>query len=67
MATHSVSLQVAHAVPIGSVDITLPVRKDGKLLGTLTISQGGVDWKKAHAQKHVSFSWTQFAELMASA
>lgn len=67
MATHAVSLQVSHAIAIGSVDITLPVRKSGKLLGTLTISQGGVDWKKAHAHSSVSVNWTRFAELMAQA
>jgi hypothetical protein len=49
MAAHKVSMQVSHEIPIGNVDITLPVRKGTKLLGTLTISQGGVDWKKAHA------------------
>ena len=66
MATHAVSMQVSHAIPIGSVDITLPVRKGGKLLGTLTISQGGVDWKRAHAHSSVSVNWTRFAEMMAN-
>ena len=65
MATHAVSLQVDHAIPIGHVDITLPVKKGAKLLGTLTISQGGIDWKKAYAHKSVKLNWTQFAEMMA--
>jgi len=67
MAGHVVSLEVSHAIPIGNVDIKLPVRKGTKLLGTMTISKGGVDWKKAHAHSSVSMNWTQFAELMASA
>jgi hypothetical protein len=67
MAAHSVSLQLDHAIAIGKVDITLPVRKGSKLLGTLTISQGGVDWKKSHAHSSKSVTWTQFAELMANA
>lgn len=46
MAAHVASLEVSHAIPIGNVDIKLPVRKGTKLLGTLTISKGGVDWKK---------------------
>ena len=67
MAVHRVSLQIAHEIPIGSVDITVPVRRGPKLLGTLTISQGGVDWKKAYAHKSVSVNWARFAELMANA
>ncbi len=66
MAAHKVSMQVSHEIPIGNVDITLPVRKGTKLLGTLTISQGGVDWKKAHARRSISVNWTRFAELMES-
>jgi hypothetical protein len=64
MATHDVSLQVSHAIPIGKVDIEIPVRKSARLLGTLTVSRGGLDWKKAHARKSVSVTWTQFAKMM---
>ena len=61
---HKVSLEVSHAIPIGNVDIKLLVRSGNTLLGTLTISQGGVDWKKARARKDVSLRWKRFAELM---
>jgi hypothetical protein len=67
MATHAVALKIAHEIALGKVDITLPVRKGPDLLGTLTISKGGVDWKKAHARKSVSLTWTQFADIMADA
>lgn len=67
MAVHHVSLQISHEIPIGGTDIALPVYKGTKLLGTLTISQGGVDWKKAYARKSISVTWSGFAELMASA
>lgn len=65
MAVHDVSLQVSHPIPIGKVDIEIPVRKGGRLLGTLTVSRGGLDWKKAFARQSVSVTWTQFAKMMA--
>ncbi len=64
---HKVSLEVSHAIPIGNVDIKLPVRSGNTLLGVLTISQGGVDWKKAHARHSVSLRWKRFAEVMDNA
>jgi hypothetical protein len=67
MAVHKVSLQVAHEIPIGGKDIALQVYKGSKFHGTLTISQGGLDWKKTYARKSVSVDWTKFAELMANA
>jgi hypothetical protein len=41
------------------------VKRDGSLLGVLTISKGGIDWKRAHARESVSLSWKAFADLMA--
>jgi hypothetical protein len=67
MAVHKVGLKVPQEIELGKVDITLPVRRGGSLLGTLTISRGGVDWKKAHAHSSVSVTWTKFAELMTNA
>jgi hypothetical protein len=67
MAVHHVSLNISHEIPIGGTDIALPVYRGKKLLGTLTISQGGVDWKKAYARKSKPFDWTRFAELMENA
>jgi hypothetical protein len=65
MPTHAVDLKISHAIAIGGVDITLPVRRGRTLLGTLTISRGGVDWRKAHARSSVSLNWAKFAEMMA--
>ena len=64
MPVHKVSLQLAHEIPIGNVDIKLPVRSGNTLLGTLTISKGGVDWKKAHAHSSKSLTWKRFGEVM---
>jgi hypothetical protein len=67
MAVHHVALQISHEIPIGGTDIALPVYRGTRLLGTLTISQGGVDWKKAYARKSISMTWSRFADVMAAA
>lgn len=66
MAKHEVSLKVGHAIAIGNVDIELPVKVDGKPLGRMAISQGGVDWIPSPNKKNgYRLNWQQFAELLA--
>jgi hypothetical protein len=66
VATHAVGLKIAHEIPLGKVDITLPVKRGNALLGTVTISRGGIDWKRAHARQSKSLTWKEFADLMAT-
>ena len=65
MATHQVELNIPHKIAISNVDHAIRVKRDGGLLGVLTISKGGIDWKRAHAHGSVSLSWKRFADLMA--
>jgi hypothetical protein len=67
LMAHKISLELAHAIPIGNVDIKLPVRNGNTLVGTLTISQGGVDWRKANARIPTKVTWKKFADLMENA
>jgi hypothetical protein len=66
MAKHEVSLQINHLTSIGKIDITIPVRSNGRYLGSLEISKGSVDWVAGRAAKHgrYSVSCETFAELM---
>jgi len=51
---------------IGRVDIKVPVRSNGKYLGSLHISRGSIDWVvgRATTYGHHSLSWEKFDELM---
>jgi hypothetical protein len=64
MATHQVDLKIPHNIALSNVDHSLRVKRNGTLLGVLTISKGGIDWKRAHARGSVSMSWKAFADLM---
>ncbi len=65
MATHDVSMKIAHALEIGNVDIELAVVVDGKRLGRLKVSKGGLDWLPANkAVNSKSLTWESFAALM---
>jgi hypothetical protein len=65
MAIHQVELHIPHNITISNVDQEIRVKRDGSLLGVLTISKGGIDWRKAHAQSTAKLTWKAFADLMA--
>lgn len=50
---------------LGNVDVKFKPSQDGTLIGTLTLSKGGVDWK-AHkvSVNRKSWSWSAFARLL---
>ena len=65
MAKHTVGLKIEHEIAVGNVDVELPVRVDGKPLGRVRISRGGVDWiPTGMAKSGYALTWTRFAELM---
>lgn len=66
MAVHDVklSLPATTAIPVGPVDHQLVVRRDGAMLGTMTFSQGGIDWRPARKQKSYGLSWAEFDAVM---
>jgi len=64
MVDHDVALKIAHDLPVGNVDVEIVVRRGGKLLGTVTVSRGGIDWKPSRARSSYTLNWTQFADLM---
>jgi hypothetical protein len=66
MATHEVSLNITQAIPIGSVDIEIPVRRNGRAFGKVKISKGAIDWMPANKSMTAYYlEWSEFAKVMA--
>ena len=66
MANHEVSLNITRPIPIGSVDIEIPVRRNGRALGKVKISKGAIDWMPANKSKTAYYlDWSEFAKVMA--
>lgn len=50
---------------IGGKDVEFHVRAGGDKLGTLMISRGGIEWRRAYVEtKTVSMGWEQFAQML---
>jgi hypothetical protein len=64
MARHDVKLKLNAEVPVGNVDIEIPVRIDGALRGRLQISTGTVDWLPKNGRKALQISWSRLADLL---
>lgn len=65
MPRHEVSLEIEHAIQVGNVDVKLPVKVDGRPLGRLKISKGGVDWLPSpNSKTSYTMTWARFAEFM---
>ncbi len=56
---HKVTIEVP-STPVGVKDVVFRVRKGGKRLGELRISQGAVVWIPAFKSKGRRLSWAQF-------
>lgn len=68
MAIHEISCNFAQALEIVNNDLTVLVKRDGELFGTLTMSKGSIDWRPAKAwrggRSEVSLDWSQFDRVM---
>lgn len=64
MARHDVKLKLKAEVPVGNVDIEIPVRIDGALRGRLQISTGTVDWLPKNGRRSLQISWSRLADLL---
>ncbi|PPJ01214.1 hypothetical protein C5E51_34425 [Nocardia nova] len=64
MADHEVRLST-NGLLIDRIDLDFDVKIDGKVLGTLKVSEGGLEWRPKHGRrrgKHITRSWKQFAD-----
>jgi hypothetical protein len=66
VANHSVKMTISHAMDVGNVDVEFQVRNGTRLMGTVKISKGTIDWRPAGGKPRKA-SWTEFAEWMMSA
>jgi hypothetical protein len=64
MAAHSVKMLVEHPLNVGSLGVEFEVRKGGKLLGKLQISQTSIDWTPAKARNPRKATWQEFGDWM---
>lgn len=64
MANRKVSLKVASPIEVGNVDVQFAISDGHGLIGTVTVSKGGIDWRGRGKQSKQSASWDRFAELM---
>jgi len=62
--THSVLLNLA-LVDLKKSDSSIIIKRDGKALGTITISKGSIDYyPRSRKVNAISLNWTQFDDLM---
>lgn len=61
MADHEVRLSTQNFLVAG-IDLAFEVKVDGATLGTLSVSEGGLDWRPRHGRRKspIAVSWTEF-------
>src|SRR5580704_8808558 len=64
MAAHSVKLKVDHPLTVGNVGVEFEVRRGGKLLGKLEVTQSTIEWTPAKARNPRKASWQDFSDWM---
>lgn len=65
MPIHTVGLNIKHGIKVQKVDVELPVTADGRKLGTVRISKGGIDWVPAYSKTGgFALGWKRFDRLM---
>lgn len=58
-------MTIPQGIEVGRVDVTFDIRTGKKLLGTLQVSKGSLDWRPARRSANVcSVSWEDFDEWM---
>jgi len=63
MAAHIVKVKLPRRVELLSKDLEVEVRSNGRLVGTLKISKGSLDWRDAADQYSRVLRWQKFARL----
>ena len=57
-------MTIKQPIEIGKVDVTFRIHDGVTYLGDVTISQGGIDWRKSHAHSSFQKGWLDFDKLM---
>lgn len=64
MPEHKISFDLPKQ-ELSNVDANFYIHQDGKKLGQITISRGGIDYYPKHRKTNaIKLSWTRFDEIM---
>jgi len=64
MPEHRVEVSIPNAIEmVGIADVVFRIRADGRLVGTVRISRGAIDFTKSGG-KRFRLSWDRFADLI---
>ncbi|MBW2291642.1 MAG: hypothetical protein JRG94_04955 [Deltaproteobacteria bacterium] len=63
MAKHDVSFEIPQR-PLGKADVEFRVRADGKMMGTLTVSNGSIVWFPRGTSYGWKMGWKRFNQVM---
>lgn len=63
MAKHDVSFSIPKRA-LGKADVEFVVRKNGRVFGTLAISNGSLVWFPSKTTYGFKMGWTKFDKLM---
>ncbi len=65
---NEISLKITKKIEVLNSDLVIVAKQNGRLLGTLTISKGTVDWRpkdrKAGKKGETQLGWAEFARIM---
>lgn len=65
MADHEVRLS-AKNIEVRGLDINFDVKVDGRVLGTLSVSEGGMAWRpknhRRNSKSKIPIDWEEFAD-----
>jgi hypothetical protein len=62
MATHAIEMTLPRAIKVKNTDVVFVVRENGKVIGTVRMSKGGLEYTPAHKQGKgtIRLSWLAF-------
>ena len=63
MAKHDVSFSVPQR-PLGRSDVKFVVKQDGKVHGTLAVSNGSIVWFPKNTNYGLKVGWAKFEKIM---
>lgn len=63
MPKHDVSFSLPSRA-LGKADVTFQVKKDGKVFGTLAVSNGSIVWFPKNMSYGTKMSWTDFDRII---
>lgn len=65
LMAHDVSLNISRPIPVGNVDVEIPVRRNSRPFGKVKISKGSIGWMPANKSKTAYWlDWAEFAKVM---